>query len=315
MPENTSPMKIYVALPGNSHMPGTPEWACQLQAPDYQRIARAVDELGYDAITTSEHFAMPTEEVPRLGPYWMQGLTVMSFLAGATSRVRVDATVLVLPYHHPLSLAKAVTTMDALSGGRVNLSVGVGHAVAEFAALGVSFEDRGAIADEMLAAMIELWTADEPVFHGRFFDIEGLAFEPKPVQSPRPPIYIGGNSKPALRRAARHDGWQPNPTDFSLAEMPPLLEYLYAQPDYAGKEERFDICWLGSPPMWSRGAFGEASRPELAAYRDRIVDWCAELRTHDVTRTSLPLPTTGSVEEYIDHLRWFDEEVAPQLVG
>jgi probable F420-dependent oxidoreductase len=308
-------MKIYVALPGNHHMPGTAEWERRLHAPDFQRIARAIDELGYDAITTSEHFAMPTEEVPRLGPYWMQGLTVMAFLAGATSRVRVDATVLVLPYHHPLSLAKAVTTMDTLSGGRVNLSVGVGHAVAEFAALGVSFADRGAIADEMLAAMVELWTADEPVYHGRFFDIEGVAFEPKPVQSPRPPIYIGGNSKPALRRAARHDGWQPNPTDFSLADMPPLLEYLYAQPEYAGKKDGFDICWLGSPPLWEAGDFAAASPAVLEAYRDRMIDWCAQLRGQDVTRTSLPVPPTTSVEEYIDHLRWFDQEVAPRLRG
>jgi probable F420-dependent oxidoreductase len=306
-------MKIYVALPGTSHMPGTPAWACQLRAPDYQRIARAIDELGYDAITSSEHFAMPYEEVPRLGPYWMQGLSVMAFLAGATSRVRVDATVLVLPYHHPLSLAKAVTTMDALSGGRVNLSVGVGHAVAEFEALGVSFADRGAIADEMLAAMVELWTAEKPVHHGKFFDIEGVAFEPKPVQSPRPPIFIGGNSKPALRRAARHDGWQPNPTDFSLEDLPPLLEYLYAQPEYAGKEDTFDICWLGSPPMWEAEGFGTASPSVLEAYRDRVVDWCAELGGNDVTRTSLPLPPTGSVEEYIDHLQWFDQEVAPRL--
>ncbi len=306
-------MRITVALPGTSRMPGTPEWVCRLQAPDYQRIARAIDDLGYDAVTSSEHFAMPYEEVPRLGPYWMQGLSVMAFLAGATSRVRVDATILVLPYHHPLSLAKAVTTMDALSGGRVNLSVGVGHAVAEFAALGVSFADRGAIAEEMLVTMVELWTADEPVHHGRFFDIEGLAFEPKPVQSPRPPIFIGGNSKPALRRAARYDGWQPNPIDFSLEDMPPLVEYLFAQPEFAGKAETFDICWLGSPPMWEAGGFGSASPSALEAYRDRVVDWCTRLGEQHVTRTTLPLPPTGSVEEYIDHLQWFDGEVAPRL--
>ena len=134
--------------------------------------------------------------------------------------------------------------------------------------------------------MVELWTADKPVHHGRFFDIEGVAFEPKPVQSPRPPIFIGGNSKPALRRAARHDGWQPNPTDFSLPRgHAPLLEYLYAQPEYAGKEDTFDICWLGSPPMWEAEGFATASPSVLAAYRDRVVDWCAELGGNDVTRT------------------------------
>jgi probable F420-dependent oxidoreductase len=305
-------LKIYVPMPGMNHMPRVPGWSRQLAAPDYQRIARLVDDLGFDALATPEHFAMPFWEVPRLGPYWLHGMTVMAFIAGATSRVRVDASVLVLPYYQPLALAKAITTLDVLSGGRLNISIGVGHAEAEFAALGVPFHERGRRADEILAAMHELWTAEEPSFHGEFYDIEGLAFEPKPLQQPRPPIYVGGNSKAALRRAARHDGWQPNPTDFSLADLPPLLEYLHDQPELAQKRDTFEICWLGGPPLSEFDTFASASAAQKSAYRDRAVEWFETLQAAGATRTSLPAPPTESIEEFADHLAWFAEEIGTQ---
>ncbi|HET6811401.1 MAG TPA: TIGR03619 family F420-dependent LLM class oxidoreductase [Acidimicrobiales bacterium] len=307
-------MKIQVGLPGNNHLPGSPEWMTGLEAPEHQRIAAVVDELGFYAITTSEHFAMPYWEVPRLGPYWTHALTVLAFVAGATRRVRVDASVLVLPYHHPLALAKAISTLDVLSGGRVDVSVGVGHAVAEFEALRVPFPDRGAIADEMLDAMKELWSAEEPVFRGRFFTIEGLAFEPKPVQRPRPPIYVGGNSRAALRRAARHEGWQPNPTDFTVDEIPPLLDYIREQPEYRGKESTFELCWLGFPdPAVFSLDFKGASAAQLGSQRDRLLEGFSALAAMGITRTPVPLARTTSADEYLDYLRWFAAEVLPSL--
>ena len=309
-------MKFRIALPGNNHIPPandhvpeSAQWATTLAAPDFQRIVTAIDDLGYDAVTTSEHLAMPYFEVPRLGPYWMHALTVMAFVAGATKRVRVDASVLVLPYHHPLAFAKALSTIDVLSGGRLDVSVGVGHAVREFEVLGVSFEDRGAITDEILDAVQVLWREDEPVFHGRFFDIEGLAFEPKPVQVPRPPIFVGGNSKPALRRAARYEGWQPNPTTFSVDEMPPLVEYIRDQPEFAGKEDSFDLCWVGTIEGVERPRFGELSEAGRGAHRDQILDRLEHLAGFEVTTTSVPVPVTGSVDEYLDFVTWFSEEI------
>jgi probable F420-dependent oxidoreductase len=307
-------VKIQVGLPGNNHLPGSPEWMTGLEAPEHQRIAAVVDDLGFYAITTSEHFAMPYWEVPRLGRYWTHALTVLAFVAGATRRVRVDASVLVLPYHHPLALAKALSTLDVLSGGRVDVSVGVGHAVQEFEVLGVPFADRGAIADEMLDAIKELWSAEEPVFRGRFFTIEGLAFDPKPLQQPRPPIYVGGNSKAALRRAARHEGWQPNPTDFTVDEIPPLLDYIREQPEYRGKEKTFELCWLGFPDPEVFGLdFKGASAARLGAQRDRLLEGFSTLSAMGVTRTPIPLARTGSADEYLDYLRWFAAEVLPSL--
>ncbi len=309
-------MRFRIALPGNNHIPPAndhvPEaadWVPSLTAPDFQDVAAVIDGLRYDAITTSEHLAMPYEEVPRLGPYWMHALSVMAFVAGATKRVRVDASVLVLPYYHPLAFAKALSTIDVLSGGRLDVSVGVGHAVREFEVLGVAFDERGAITDEILEATLTLWSEKEPVFHGPHFDIEGLAFEPKPVQTPRPPIYVGGNSKPALRRAARFEGWQPNPTTFSVEEMPPLVEYLRSQPDFAGKEDTFDLCWVGTVPGVDRPAFGSLSDSGRASYRDQILERLAYLRTFGITSTSVPIPVTGSLAEYLEYVTWFSDEV------
>jgi len=308
-------MKFDIALPGNNHIPGTPEWSWRLTTADWKGILAEVDRLGFASVTTSEHFAMPYETVPRLGPYWQHALSVMAFLAGATERVRIDATVLVLPYHHPLALAKALSTIDVLSGGRLNVSVGVGHAETEFRVLGVPFAERGAISDEILEAVTTLWREDDPVHRGRYFTIEGLAFEPKPLQQPRPPIYVGGNSKPALRRAARYDGWQPNPTNFELHEVPPLLDYLRAQPDYAGKEDTFELHWLRPPStVEPPEAFGDASEATRRAYKDQLLEGFArEHRAVGVTRTPVPLPPTRSKEEYLDFLRWFSSDVMPEV--
>src|SRR5262245_21528532 len=121
-------MRFSVLLPGSARIPPVADWVPGLTPADYQRFIGTVDELGYHAIEVPEHLALPVHEVPRLGPYWLDALTAMAFIAGASRRVRVDASVLVLPYHHPVKLAKALATLDVLSGGRVNFSLGVGHA-------------------------------------------------------------------------------------------------------------------------------------------------------------------------------------------
>lgn len=309
-------MKFEIAMPGrnhippaNNHVPHAPEWATRLAAPDFQVIAGAIDGLGFHAITTSEHLAMPYFEVPRLGPYWLDAMSVMAFVAGSTRRVRVGTSVLVVPYHHPLALAKALATIDVLSGGRLDVSVGVGHAVREFEVLGIPFRERGAITDETLEALIELWSADEPCFNGRYFQIEGLAFEPKPMQSPRPPIYVGGNSKPALRRAARYDGWEPNPTEFSVEEIPRLVDDIRVHRDIDGREPAFQIRWVGAIPELALPAFAALSETGLKIYAEQILERLAHLAGLGITTVGVPEPITQSMGDYLDFVHWFDEEV------
>lgn len=309
-------MRFQLGLPGTNRIPqvddhvvGAFEWSKDLTAPDYRRIAATIDQLGYDGITTSEHLAMPYQEVPRLGPFWMDALSVLAYVAGATTRVRMDTSILVGPYHHPLALAKALATVDVLSGARLDLSVGVGNAEREFQALGVSFADRGAITDETLQAIETLWTDPEPVHHGRFFHVDGLAVEPKPLQRPRPPIYIGGNSKPALRRAARYDGWQPNPVNFDVDDVPRFLEHIREQPAFLGKDDTFEVHWVGTIVGVDQPRFASLSAAERRAHGEQILDRLDSFAALGITSVVAPLAETRTLEEYLEYLAWFAETI------
>ena len=170
------------------------------------------EELGYDSVWVNHHILNVGYIYDRLEdrPYY-DALTVLTWVAAMTERVRLGTTVLVLPYLNPLVLAKTIATLDVMSGGRVSLGVGVGMLREENDALGSDFTTRGAYADESIEVMRDLWTSEDPSYNGRFFDYSGFKFSPKPVQSPGVPILIGGMSRAAMRRAARlGDGWHPN---------------------------------------------------------------------------------------------------------
>jgi probable F420-dependent oxidoreductase len=165
-----------------------------------------------------------------MGAHWPHALTAMSFLAGATSRVTVISAVVILPLHNPVVLAKEIATLDVLSGGRLIVAFGVGHAAEEFEALGVRFDQRGRMADEYLEAMSVLWTEDAPSYDGRYVRFADIRFEPKPLQKPHPPLWIGGNSPASLRRAARWQGWFP--WKVTAAELPARLAELRRDPAF-----------------------------------------------------------------------------------
>jgi probable F420-dependent oxidoreductase len=174
-------------------------------------LAVRAEALGLDSVWVHDHVFNVGHVRERIGsrPYY-EPLTLLSYVAARTSRVRLGTSVLVLPYHHPVRLAKAAATLDVLSGGRLILGVGVGAIEQEMQAMGTSFKERGAFSDEAIEIMRALWTDDEPRFEGRYARFAGMPFSPKPVQSPSIPIVVGGTSRAAIRRAARlGDGWQP----------------------------------------------------------------------------------------------------------
>jgi probable F420-dependent oxidoreductase len=153
---------------------------------------------------------VPDANVDRIGAGIYDPLVTLAVAAGATSRVRLGTTVLIVPYRNPVVTAKMVSSLDALSGGRVVLGVGAGWLAEESAALGVPFAERGPMTDEYLAAMRELWTSPAPSFAGKYTRFSGLKFEPKPVQKPHPPIWVGGHGRASLRRAAEIGAaWHP----------------------------------------------------------------------------------------------------------
>lgn len=165
--------------------------------------ASLVERLGFDSVWTSEHilFHVPLHE----------GLSVLSAYAARTDRVQVGTAVLLLALRHPTVVAKALTTIDVMSGGRVILGVGVGGEYPkEFEACGIPVKERGARVDESIDVMRQLWTGAHVSHKGRFFHFDDVTMEPRPAQVGGPPIWIGGRSEAALRRAARvGDGYLP----------------------------------------------------------------------------------------------------------
>src|SRR3990172_6259004 len=168
------------------------------------------EQLGYDSVWVSDHVVVPQANIVNFGETIFDPLVTVGVLAGAPSRVRLGTTVLIIPYRNAVVTAKMISSLDALSGGRIIFGVGAGWVAAESAILGVPFAERGAMTDEYLEAMQELWTKPAPSFAGKYTQFSGLTFEPKPAQKPYPPIWVGGHSRAALRRAAEFGAaWHP----------------------------------------------------------------------------------------------------------
>ncbi len=178
---------------------------------------RRAEQLGFEAAVTVDRL-LTTQ--PLYVCSWLEPLSLLSALAGVTERIRLGTMVLVLPLQHPVHLAKAWATLDVLSGGRTIFGVGAGWNEQEFALMGVPRKQRGARLDEYLEIIRALWAGDRVTFRGRFYQFENVRLEPKPVQQPRPPIWMGGGTQPnralvtnieaVLGRIARYaDAWVP----------------------------------------------------------------------------------------------------------
>ena len=172
-------------------------------------LAVFAEQQGFDSVWSSEHLFHSSYIAERLGnrPYY-EPLTILTAVAMLTTTVRLGTSVLVLPWHDPPRLAKTFATLDHLSNGRVSLGVGVATTEDEYQNLGVDFATRGRRTNEFLEALKSLWTEEVPEHAGTFYNYSGLKFAPKPLQTPHPPILIGGGSNAALRRVVEHgDGW------------------------------------------------------------------------------------------------------------
>jgi probable F420-dependent oxidoreductase len=173
-------------------------------------VGAVLDRTGFNAALVTDH-PCPTGRWLEAGGHHAQDPFVMlSLIAAHTKRVRLQTSILVLPYRNPFITARAVASLDVFSGGRVTLSVGAGYLKGEYRALGADFDSRNDIMDEYILAMKAAWTNEEFTFKGSNYEALGNRIVPLPLQKPHPPIYIGGNSKRAIRRAVElADGWNP----------------------------------------------------------------------------------------------------------
>jgi len=257
------------------------------------------DVSGYFYIGVCDHVALPESVVGNMGTHWMEPISTLSWLAAHTRRVGLLTHVYVLPYRHPLIAAKQFANLDYISGGRAIAGVGAGHAQAEFAALGLDFHSRGKTVDASLPVMI---SALENEF------VDGVGARPRPVQSPRPPVWVAGSSPAAIRRAARlGDGWLPQgPSDRSMVEM------LRQELDLAGRSDRAMTIGHITPflfvgqPSWDVGSSTITGRAEAIA--EQVLAGTAE----GVNQLQVRFKAR-SCEELCEQMTVFASEVAPLL--
>jgi probable F420-dependent oxidoreductase len=244
----------------------------QLASPEaIRRVAQRAEQLGYDGIWVSDHIVIPASAVDRFGRVFYEPLTVLAYAAACTTRIRLGTTVIILPYRNPMVTAKVLSTLDVLSGGRVTAGMAVGWTEDEFKALGVPFKERGALSDEYIAAFKALWTQEKPAFHGQYVHFANIAFEPKPVQKPHIPIWIGGNSRRAIRRAvALGDGW--HPTRPLVEEVRAGIAYLRDVCAHRGRDPKGLQIAVRQPLKFYDGAEASIKRRPLFGSTAKIID-------------------------------------------
>ena len=247
----------------------------QLNPRAWSAVTEAADGLGYESVWMPEHLVLPVRlggspfagsDHPPLPPDVdvFDPFVYLAFLAGRTERIRFGTHVYNIGLRHPFSTARAVATLDVVSQGRVEFGVGASWLAAEWEAVGLDFAARGRRVDEALGVCLRLWSEPIVEHHGASFDFSAVAFEPKPVQQPHPPILIGGDGPAALRRAGTvGDGWIP--MNHTVDELPAAVERLAELRAAAGRPGRTEVT-LGLTP----GSAADVTRCAAAGV-DRLI--------------------------------------------
>jgi len=286
-----------------------------LTGPAIAEMARHAESLGFESVYVTDHPAGDQQWLDTGGHHALDPFVVLSFAAAATTTVRVQTHILVLPYRNPFLTAKNVLSLDVLSGGRLTLGVAAGYLRSEFNALGVPYDERNDLFDEALEVVKRALTEDAVAVEGRHFRSRGTTMRPRPVQQPYPPIWIGGNSLRAMRRAVESaQGWCPfpNPAATSPALKTPQLDTLDALGERLGiarahaaeigRTEPFDVCFA---PI-SFTSLGHGADVDLGAVRDEIAAFA------DLGVTQVPMGVRAGTR---DEWRAGAERLAAALMG
>jgi probable F420-dependent oxidoreductase len=279
------------------------EWerGADVGTPELVRAARACDDAGFFYVAVCDHVtvAPPAAEDGGMSYTWYEPIATLSYLAAVTSRTRLMTNVYVAAYRSPLQTAKSFATLDSLSGGRAILGVGVGHLQSEFEALGVDFAARGRLTNEAIDGVLAAWAA-------------APAQQPAPVQSPRPPIWVGGSGAPALRRVAeRGDGWIPQGTP--RKQMPESIDAIRRRRDEVRPDAVLDIGYIHEyvyvgDADWDFGDY------TVTGSDQRIIDKCNEMGTMGVNHLQMRF-RARDIEEFCDQVAAFGDRIGPHLQG
>jgi probable F420-dependent oxidoreductase len=275
-------------------------------------MVQALERNGIDACYLTDHPA-PTEAwLKGGGHHTLDPFIGLSFAACAGDKIKLHTNLIVLPYRNPLMVAKSAAALDALSNGRLILGVGAGYLQGEFDALGCSMDNRGKRMEEAFEVMKLAWTGKPVTYTGSDFKADGNLVLPPPVQQPNPPIWVGGNSEAAMRRAAKYcEGWMPFPAKGAMSaatrttelatveDLARKIEQIKQYRKDAGRSGPFDIAMV---------PFGMDLRSHKRPTNAAIIDQLRQLKQIGVTWSVLTIPAKTR-REYIDNVNWFTQEI------
>ena len=281
-------------------------------------LARGAEQAGFDAVFVTEHPIPDDRWLATGGHHALDPFVALAFAAAATTTVRLHTNLCIPAYRNPFLLAKSVATLDALSGGRVVLGIGAGYLEGEFAALGVDFAERNDLTDEAIAVMRATWTGESVTSSGRHFEAAGNTSLPRPARDGGPPIWIGGNSMRAVRRAVDlADGWAPMPSPAkaekrlhtpalaSLDDLAARIERAGAYAAEVGRAEPLEIVFM---PL---GLDMFTNAPVVA---EPVVESIRALAEVGVTYVTTSVPGDRR-DEVLANLEVFRAEILPEIAG
>ncbi len=274
------------------------------------------EEQGFDAVMVNDHVIV--EDTPRLAESWgnvYEPLMVLSYVAARTSRVMLGTSVLILPYRNPVVTAKMFATLDQMSRGRAIVGAGAGWSESEFAALGQPYHERGPRTSEYLRIFQACWSPGKTTFHGKFFNFDDMLVNPKPLQQPHPPIWVGGSSRASLRRAARFaEVWAPTPTP--LPDLVDNMAYLKRASERLGREEppmtrmSFRVNFTGI----TGNTHPEGQRPAGQGTPEQVAEDMLRYR-EEAGLQAFQINFNGchSLQQLLDSMDIFTNEVRPRV--
>lgn len=270
------------------------------------KIAQIAEELGFDSIWVSDHVIIPDAH-KGFGNVFYDPFIALSYIAAKTRKIKLGTSVIVLPYRNPVVMAKMISTLDNLSDGRIILGVGSGWLKEEFEALGIAYEKRGELTDEMLKVLKILWTEDSPEFKGSYYNFSNIKFLPKPLQKPYPQVWVGGGTKKAIERAVEYgQGWQPvGLSPEKLGEKMPYLKSLLQNHN----TENFEVSLRRTIEITNK----DLSQEEiLRGSIEKIVRGIREYKKIGVDHLLLHF-LSGTSEGVLNSMKVFSQEIKPLI--
>ncbi len=311
LPEGRTVFGMQLPVQSQSTLYAQP-WESAAGPDELAAVARACEAAGFFYVGVCDHTFIPERLAGAMSTVWYDTIATLGWLAGITTEIRLLSHIYVVALRHPLRAAKEFATVDALSHGRVICGVGAGHVIEEFDQMGPDFDHRGTATDEAIVGLAAGLADEYPVLPGPRWEASGLGLRPRPAQSPRPPIWVGGSSPAALRRAARFaDGWLPQslgPNVELLAELGGLREqYRAGAPlDIGGIS---DCLFVGTPP-----AALELPPGTVAGPAEQVAEYLRVFSRAGVGQVQVRFPSR-SVGELCDQVAAFGSEVIPLVDG